>query len=91
MMSVLTRSHGLTTRIFLPPAALISAFAYSLPGTASRVSAYAGELEDRYVPCFGVIRTTSVAHSGIAWERAKEGAAVGRDCAGHSHDYDPRL
>lgn len=77
--SVLTRSRGLPTRILLPPTALIGAFAYFLPGTASRVGAYGRELEDRYVPRFGEIRRTSVAHSGIAWERAKESAAVGRD------------
>ncbi|KAG1850095.1 apolipo protein O-domain-containing protein [Suillus tomentosus] len=77
--SVLTRSRGLPTRILLPPTALIGAFAYFLPGTASRVGAYGRELEDRYVPRFGEIRRTSIAHSGIAWERAKESAAVGRD------------
>ncbi|KAG2139835.1 apolipo protein O-domain-containing protein [Suillus bovinus] len=77
--SVLTRSRALPIRILLPPAALCSAFAYFLPGTASRVGAYAEELEDRYVPRFGEIRRTSVAHSGIAWERAKEGATAGRE------------
>jgi organizing structure protein 2 len=77
--SVLTRSRALPIRILLPPAALASAFAYFLPGTASRVGSYAEELEDRYVPRFGEIRRTSVAHSGIAWERAKEGAAAGRE------------
>lgn len=77
--SVLARSRALPIRILLPPAALASAFAYFLPGTASRVGSYAEELEDRYVPRFGEIRRTSVAHSGIAWERAKEGAAAGRE------------
>lgn len=77
--SVLTRSRALPIRILLPPAALASAFTYFLPGTASRVGSYAEELEDRYVPRFGEIRRTSVAHSGIAWERAKEGAASGRE------------
>lgn len=77
--SVLTRSRALPIRILLPPAALASAFAYFLPGTASRVGSYAEELEDRYVPRFGEIRRTSVAHSGIAWERAKGGAAAGRE------------
>lgn len=77
--SVLTRSRSLPTRIFLPPIALASAFAYFLPGTASRVGAYGVELEDRYAPRFGEIRRTSVAHSGIAWERTKEGAAAGRE------------
>jgi organizing structure protein 2 len=77
--SVLTRSRALPIRILLPPAALASAFAYFLPGTASRVGSYAEELEDRYVPRFGEIRKTSVAHSGIAWERAKDGAAAGRE------------
>ncbi|KAG1762573.1 apolipo protein O-domain-containing protein [Suillus occidentalis] len=77
--SVLTRSRALPIRILLPPAALASAFAYFLPGTASRVGSYAEELEDRYVPRFGEIRRTSVAHSGIAWERAKDGAAAGRE------------
>ncbi|KAG0704884.1 hypothetical protein DFH29DRAFT_908966, partial [Suillus ampliporus] len=37
------------------------------------------ELEDRYVPRLGEIRRTSIAHSGVAWERAKEGAAAGRE------------
>ncbi|KAG0693327.1 apolipo protein O-domain-containing protein [Suillus ampliporus] len=77
--SVLTRSRALPTRILLPPAALVGAFAYFLPGTASRVGAYAEELEDRYVPRVGEIRRTSIAHSGIAWERAKEGVAAGRE------------
>lgn len=77
--SVLTRSRALPIRILLPPAALASAFAYFLPGTASRVGSYAEELEDRYVPRFGEIRRTSVAHSSIAWERAKNGAAAGRE------------
>jgi organizing structure protein 2 len=76
--SVLTRSRALPIRVLLPPAALVSAFTYFLPGTASRVGSYVEELEDRYVPRFGEIRRTSVAHSGIAWERAKEGAAAGR-------------
>jgi len=82
--SVLTRSRALPTRILLPPAALVGAFAYFLPGTASRVGAYAGELEDRYVPRVGEIRRTSIAHSGIAWERAKEGAAAGRESVNKS-------
>ncbi|KAG1738011.1 apolipo protein O-domain-containing protein [Suillus lakei] len=77
--SVLTRSRALPTRILLPPTALVGAFMYFLPGTASRVGAYAEELEDRYVPRIGEIRRTSVAHSGIAWERAKEGTAAGRE------------
>lgn len=77
--SVLTRSRALPTRILLPPTALVSAFIYFLPGTASRVGTYTGELEDRYVPRFREIRKTSVAHSGIAWERAKESAAAGRE------------
>ncbi|KAG2355873.1 hypothetical protein BDR07DRAFT_1424990 [Suillus spraguei] len=49
--SVLTRSRSLPTRIFLPPIALASAFAYFLP------------LEDRYAPRFGEIEETSVATS----------------------------
>ncbi|KAG2078709.1 hypothetical protein BDR04DRAFT_1131628 [Suillus decipiens] len=77
--SVLTRSRSLPTRIFLPPIALAGAFSYFLPGTASRVAAHGVELEDRYVPRFGEIRRTSVAHSGIAWERAKESAVAGRE------------
>ncbi|KAG2099276.1 apolipo protein O-domain-containing protein [Suillus discolor] len=77
MTCVLTRSRGLPTRILLPPAALISAFAYFLPGTASRVGAYGRELEDRYVPRFGEIRRTSIAHSGIAWERVGYSTGMG--------------
>ncbi|KAG0691916.1 hypothetical protein DFH29DRAFT_1009836 [Suillus ampliporus] len=76
-MSVLTCSGALPTRILLPPADIVGAFAYFLPGTASRVGAYADELEGRYIPRIGEIRRTSIAHSGIAWERAKEGAAAG--------------
>jgi len=77
--SVLTRSRALPIRIFLPPTALAGAFMYFLPGTTSRVGAYTGELEERYVPRFREIRKTSIAHSGIAWERAKESAAAGRE------------
>jgi organizing structure protein 2 len=77
--SVITRSRSLPIRAFLPPIALVGAFLYFLPGTASRVGAYTGELEDRYVPRFREIRRTSIAHSGIALERAKEGAAAGRE------------
>jgi organizing structure protein 2 len=77
--SVLTRSRALPIRIFLPPTALAGAFMYFLPGTTSRVGAYTGELEERYVPRFREIRKTSIAHSGIAWERAKESAVAGRE------------
>ncbi|KAG0701628.1 apolipo protein O-domain-containing protein [Suillus ampliporus] len=77
--SVLTRSRALPTRILLPPAALVGAFTYFLPGTTSRVGAYAEELEDRYIPRIGEIRRTSIALSGIGWERVKEGAAAGRE------------
>ncbi|OJA18202.1 hypothetical protein AZE42_08882 [Rhizopogon vesiculosus] len=77
--SVITRSRGLPTRILLPPAALAGAFLYFLPRTTSRVGSYAEELEDRYVPRFGEIRRTSIAHSSIALERAKEGVAAGRE------------
>jgi organizing structure protein 2 len=77
--SVLARSRALPIRVLLPPTALVSAFIYFLPGTASRVGSYAEELEDRYVPRFGEIRRTSIAHSGIAWERAKAGATAGRE------------
>lgn len=77
--SVVTRSRALPIRIFLPPVALAGAFVYFLPKTASRVGVYAEELEDRYVPRFGEIRRTSIAHSGIALERAKASAAAGRE------------
>ncbi|KAG0692016.1 hypothetical protein DFH29DRAFT_973167, partial [Suillus ampliporus] len=77
--SVLTRSCALPTRILLPPAALVGAFTYFLLGTTSWVGAYAEELEDCYIPRIGEIRRMSIAHSGIGWERVKEGAAAGRE------------
>ena len=77
--SVITRSRALPTRILLPPVALVGAFTYFLPRTASRVGEYAEELGDSYVPRFGEIIRTSIAHSSIALGRAKERASAGRE------------
>ncbi|KAG0693874.1 hypothetical protein DFH29DRAFT_1084065 [Suillus ampliporus] len=82
--SVLTRSRALPTHILLAPAALVGAFACFLPDTTSQVGTYAKELEDCHVPRVGEIRRTSIAHSGIGWKRAKEGAAAGRDSVNNS-------
>ncbi|KAH7927019.1 hypothetical protein BV22DRAFT_1032243 [Leucogyrophana mollusca] len=80
--SILSRSRGLPTRFLLPPTLLLLSFAQFLPRTAANVGAYAEELEDRYVPTFGEKRRIGVAHSRMAWERAKEGAAGGRESLG---------
>lgn len=58
---------------------MVGAFTYFLPRTASRVGEYAEELGDSYVPRFGEIVRTSIAHSNMALERAKESASAGRE------------
>ncbi|KIJ13020.1 hypothetical protein PAXINDRAFT_170902 [Paxillus involutus ATCC 200175] len=80
--SILVRSRSLPTRFVLPPLSLLGAFAYFLPRTAGRVGDWAEELEDKYVPRVGEIRRTSIAHTGMAWEKLGDKFRDGREGLG---------
>jgi organizing structure protein 2 len=63
----------------LPPAFFFLSFNYFLPKTAQNVSAYAGSLEEAHFPTLARKHAVAIAHTHMAWERAREAGISGRD------------
>jgi MICOS complex subunit MIC26 len=80
--SVLARNRALPLRLLLPPTLLTLAFAHFLPQTAHNVRAYAGALEDRYLPGVAEKHEIGKAHAGMAWARLRESLREGREGLG---------
>ncbi|EPS93393.1 hypothetical protein FOMPIDRAFT_1026557 [Fomitopsis schrenkii] len=76
--SVLTRTRGPALRLVLPPTLLLLSLAHFLPATAANLSAYAGALEDAYLPGLAAKHDIANAHSAMAWDRAVDAGAAGR-------------
>jgi MICOS complex subunit MIC26 len=70
--SVIARSRGLPTRLFLPPTLFLASANHFLPKTSANVSAYAGSLEDAYFPAFAEKHDIAKAHTAMTIARARE-------------------
>ena len=84
--SVLARNHSLALRLALPPTLLLLSLNHFLPKTSANVAAYAGALEDAYLPTLAEKHDIARAHSAMAWDRAKDAAAAGRERVGEGVD-----
>ena len=80
--SVLARNRSLALRLALPPTLLLLSLNHFLPKTSANVAAYAGALEDAYLPALAEKHDIARAHSAMAWDRAKDAAAAGRERVG---------
>lgn len=76
--SVLARNRGLALRLALPPTLLLLSLSHFLPKTSANVSAYAGALEDTYLPGLAQKHDIAKAHSAMTWDRAVDAGAAAR-------------
>lgn len=80
--SVLARNRSLALRLSLPPTLLLLSLTHFLPKTSANVAAYAGALEDAYLPALAEKHDIARAHSAMAWARAVDAAGAARERAG---------
>ncbi|KII83788.1 hypothetical protein PLICRDRAFT_702358 [Plicaturopsis crispa FD-325 SS-3] len=80
--SILARSRALPLRIALPPTLLVLSLQQFLPKTASNISAYGGELEERFFPTLAQKHAVANAHTAMAVEMAKDRARGSREWLG---------
>lgn len=79
--SILARSRGLPSRLFLPPALFLLSLNHFLPRTSSNIGEYISSLEHTYAPRAAQFTDTAVAHSIMTWEMAKDKANDSRKTA----------
>ena len=76
--SILARSRGLPSRIFLPPALFLLSLNHFLPKTTRNIGEYASDLEHTYAPRAAEITDTAIAHTQMSWEMLKDKTKDGR-------------
>ncbi|GBE87293.1 apolipo protein O-domain-containing protein [Sparassis latifolia] len=77
--SIFARNRGLFTRGLLPPTLLVLSLNHFLPKTAHNISAYCGELEDRYFPTLAEKHEIANQHTAMTWERLKDAGRGARE------------